>query len=666
MKTEEIEISVLIVTFNVRELLEQTLLSVQRALKDISSEVIVVDNASVDDSVQMVRRRFPEVILIENKENVGFSAANNQGLEIARGRFIVLLNPDTIVQEDTFSKLLDFFERTPEASAATCKIINPDGTFSIDCRHSIPTPLTAFWKVTGLSRLFPKSKIFGRYNLTYLDENDTYQVEAISGSFMMMRREIVQKVGKLDEDFFMYCEDIDYCYRINQAGGKIFYVPDSQIIHYKGESTKKYNLDYVITFNKSLYKFYKKHYQKRYVYPFKWLIVLGTILRGIMIFIKNNLELYYPLLIDLGLLNVILFVNFWIRYELRGGFHFNDFFNQYIIINLITTVAFFLSALFFETVKRDRFSVSKIIKATLTTFTFVSALTFFFKQFAFSRFVVVVSAVGSMMVMVLWRILLRAFRRKTTSALSRDYFLKRTIIVGFDSETRKLLEKLQKYVTSSIKILGLAALDRKDVGKSLKKIPVVTTLKDLPEYIRLNRIDLVIFTTHHLSFQEILTTMSRVQRPDIEFKMVPDHLEFMIGKSNVERLDALPLVDIEFGYGKPFNKIIKRLFDLGLALLLLIVLLPFHLWNVLTGAGRIAQKTLIGQGGKEIPVLTADEKGLRFTLNLLNILAGKISFVGAPMTSNQQEAPAFDYKPGLTGIVQINHDKITDDEIRET
>ncbi|MHB2149566.1 glycosyltransferase [Calditrichota bacterium LG25] len=666
MKTEEIEISVIIVNFNVREFLEQTLLSVQRALKDISSEVIVVDNASVDDSVQMVRRRFPEVILIENKENVGFSAANNQGLEIARGRFIVLLNPDTIVQEDTFSKLLDFFERTPEASAATCKIINPDGTFSIDCRHSIPTPLTAFWKVTGLSRLFPKSKIFGRYNLTYLDENDTYQVEAISGSFMMMRREIVQKVGKLDEDFFMYCEDIDYCYRINQAGGKIFYVPDSQIIHYKGESTKKYNLDYVITFNKSLYKFYKKHYQKRYVYPFKWLIVLGTILRGIMIFIKNNLELYYPLLIDLGLLNVILFVNFWIRYELRGGFHFNDFFNQYIIINLITTVAFFLSALFFETVKRDRFSVSKIIKATLTTFTFVSALTFFFKQFAFSRFVVVVSAVGSMMVMVLWRILLRAFRRKTTSALSRDYFLKRTIIVGFDSETRKLLEKLQKYVTSSIKILGLAALDRKDVGKSLKKIPVVTTLTDLPEYIRLNRIDLVIFTTHHLSFQEILTTMSRVQRPDIEFKMVPDHLEFMIGKSNVERLDALPLVDIEFGYGKPFNKIIKRLFDLGLALLLLIVLLPFHLWNVLTGAGRIAQKTLIGQGGKEIPVLTADEKGLRFTLNLLNILAGKISFVGAPMTSNQQEAPAFDYKPGLTGIVQINHDKITDDEIRET
>ncbi len=666
MKSNEIVISVIIVNFNVREFLEQALLSVKRALKDIPSEIIVVDNASVDDSVQMVRRRFPDVILIENKENRGFSAANNQGLERAKGKFIVLLNPDTVVQEDTFTKLLDFFERTPDASAATCKIINPDGTFSIDCRHSIPTPLTAFWKVTGLSRLFPKSKIFGKYNLTYLDENETYPVEAISGSFMMMRREIVQKVGKLDEDFFMYCEDIDYCYRINQAGGKIYYVPDSQIIHYKGESTKKYNLDYVITFNKSLYKFYKKHYQKRYVYPFKWLIMLGTVVRGILIFIKNNLELYYPLMIDLLLLNLILFVNFWIRYELRGEFYLKDFFNQYIIINFITTIAFFLSALFFETIKRDRFSVSKIIKATFTTFTFVSALTFFFKQFAFSRLVVVISAITSIIAMSLWRIVLRARKRKTTSALSRDYFLKRTVIVGYDAETKKLLQKLQSYVQSSIKILGLVALDRKDVGQELNHIPVVTTLKDLPEYIRLNRVDLVIFTTHNLSFQEILTTMSRVQNPQIEFKMVPDHLEFMIGKSNIERLDAWPLVDIEFAYGKPFNRIVKRLFDFSLALFLLIVLFPLHLFALLSGFRTIQRRTLVGQGTKRVSILTSSKPLLRFTLNLWNILRGKISFVGAPMTEDEKQAPIYDYKPGLTGIVQINRDKILNDEMRET
>ncbi|NOX90112.1 MAG: glycosyltransferase, partial [Calditrichaeota bacterium] len=619
--SEDIVISVIIVNFNVREFLEQALDSVRRALKDIPSEVIVVDNASVDGSVQMIRQRFPQVILIENKENVGFSAANNQGLDIARGKFMVLLNPDTVVQEDTFTKLLKFFDKTPDASAATCKILNPDGTFSVDCRHSIPTPLTAFWKVIGLARLFPKSKIFGRYNLTYLDENQCYPVEAISGSFMMIRRETVQKVGKLDEDFFMYCEDIDYCHRINKAGGKIYYVPDSQIVHYKGESTKKNNLDYVITFNHSLYKFYKKHYQQKYVYPFKWLILLGTILRGLFIFIKNNLELYFPVIVDILILNVILFVNFWIRYELKGQFRIEDFFNQYIVINGITTVAYFLSSLFFESLNRDRYSVTKIIKANLVAFTFVSALTFFFNQFAFSRLVVIVSAMGSILLMSLWRIALRAFRRKTTSALSRDYFSKRTVIVGFDEETRQLLQKLQGYVSSSIKILGLVALRNEDIGKSLNKIPVVTSLKNLPEYIRLNRVDLVVFTTHNISFEAILTTMSQVRNPDVEFKMVPGHLEFMIGKSNIERLDSVPLVDIEYAYGKPFNKIVKRIFDFGMAFLLLIVLLPWHLWNLVFGVGKIQNQMIYDYGKKTIKILDAKKgSGLRFTLNLINIL----------------------------------------------
>ena len=664
---QEITISVIIVNYNVREFLEQCLNSVERALKDIPSEIIVIDNASVDGSVPMIRKRFPEVILIENKENKGFSAANNQGLEIARGKFIVLLNPDTVVQEDTFVKLLEFFEKTPDASAATCKILNPDGTFSVDCRHSIPTPLTAFWKVIGLSRLFPKSKIFGRYNLTYLDENDIYPVEAISGSFMMMRREIVKKVGKLDEDFFMYCEDIDYCHRINKAGGKIYYVPDSQIIHYKGESTKKNNLDYVITFNRSLYQFYKKHYQKKYVYPFKWLIFLGTVLRGLFIFIKNNLELYYPVLLDLTLLNVVLFGMFWLRYTLKGSFHLGDFFSHYIVINGITTVAYFLSALFFESVNRDRLSVIKIVKANITAFTFVSALTFFFNQFAFSRLVVIVSAVGSVLLMSLWRIILRARRRKTTSALSRDYFLKRTVIVGYDKETKQLLNKLQSYVASSIKILGLVALNAQDVGKTLNGIPVVTQLENLPEYIRLNRVDLVIFTTHNLSFEAILNTMSQVQNPHVEFKTVPSHLEFMIGKSTIERLDTVPLIDIEFAYGKPFNKMVKRMFDLLLSFFLLVLLFPYHLWNLIVGARSIEHKTIFKYGQRPISILwTQKGKGLSFTLHLLNILRGDLSFVGAPLAEKPEDAPMFDYKPGLTGLVQINRDKITSSEIYES
>ncbi|MCK4755167.1 MAG: glycosyltransferase family 2 protein, partial [Calditrichia bacterium] len=198
-------LSIIIVNYNVRDFLMHALESIQRAVVNIPHEIFIVDNASVDGSVEMVKNRFPDVNLIENQINKGFAAANNQAMKASSGEFIVLINPDTVVQEDTFSRLIEFMEKNPDAGAATCKILNPDGSFSVDSRHSIPTPMTAFWKQIGLNRLFPKSKIFARYNLTYLDENEIYPVDAISGSFMFIRRATFEKVGYLDEDYFMYC-----------------------------------------------------------------------------------------------------------------------------------------------------------------------------------------------------------------------------------------------------------------------------------------------------------------------------------------------------------------------------------------------------------------------------------------------------------------------------
>jgi GT2 family glycosyltransferase len=196
---EPIKISIIIVNYNVRDFIMHALQSIQRAIKNISHEIIVVDNASVDGSVEVIKSHFPSVILIENTKNVGFAAANNIALHQAKGVFLLLINPDTIVQEDTFSSLINFMERTPDAGAATCKILNPDGSFSVDCRHSIPTPMAAFWKLIGFSKLFPKNKIFGRYNLTYLDPEQMYPVDAISGSFMLIRRLAFQQVGYLQD-----------------------------------------------------------------------------------------------------------------------------------------------------------------------------------------------------------------------------------------------------------------------------------------------------------------------------------------------------------------------------------------------------------------------------------------------------------------------------------
>ena len=666
MMNENIVITIVIVNYNVREFLEQALISVKKALTKIPSEIIVVDNASIDGSVMMIKQRFPDIKLIESKRNLGFSAGNNLAIQKAKGDYVVLLNPDTVVQEDTFDKLLDFFKRTPDASAATCKIINPDGSFSVDCRHSIPTPLTAFWKLLGLNRLFPKSRIFGRYNLTYLDENEINQVEAISGSFMMIKKEVIDKIGNLDEDFFMYCEDIDYCHRINKDGGKIYYVPTSQIIHYKGESTKKNNLDYVITFNRSLYNFYKKHYQQKYIYPFKWLIILGTIFRGISIYLQNKIKLYYPVILDLSLLNLIMLGSFYIRFELRHGFTFEDFFSQYIVIHIITSAAFFVSALFFESITKDRHSISKIIKSNFTTYTFVAALTFFFKMFAFSRMVVFISAITTSLFMIGWRFLFRLFAKQPTGILSRDFLSKQAIIVGFDDETRQLINKLEGLVPTGVDLVGVVSNNETDIGKKLGELSVITSIDKLPQYIQMQKIDLVIFTTHSIPYQTILTTMSHVRNPRVEYKMVPGHLEFMIGKSVVERLDTIPLVDIEYAYGKLFNIFVKRTFDIVVSFMFLILLSPILLITMPFKLSDFTKVRIFYNNGGSGYILMADKKGFfNFLLMLINILTGKLSFVGAPIIMDAKDSSQFDYKPGLTGLVQINSERIQNEQIKE-
>src|SRR5689334_6085898 len=252
-------LSVIIVNYNVKAFLESSLVSVRKALDRIDGEIIVVDNASDDGSVEMMRQKFPSVRLIANERNIGFGAANNVALKTARGRYILLLNPDTVVQEDTFLVMTSYMDAHPEAGAAGCKLLNPDGSFQLPCRRSFPTPWVAFTKITGLSALFPSSRLFGRYNLTYLDPDETYPVDALSGAFMFLRREAYEQTGGFDEEFFMYGEDLDLCYRIQQAGWAIMYVPETQIIHYKGESARRSDIDEVRLFYEAMRLFVRKH-----------------------------------------------------------------------------------------------------------------------------------------------------------------------------------------------------------------------------------------------------------------------------------------------------------------------------------------------------------------------------------------------------------------------
>ena len=257
------KLSVIIVNYNVRAYLEQCLRTVFTAMEGMDGEVFVVDNQSTDGSVGMVRDNFPEVKLIANRENVGFSRANNQAIREAQGEYVLLLNPDTVVGEDVFRKVVAFMDFHPRCGGLGVKMIDGRGRFLPESKRGLPTPQVAFFKIIGLSRLFPRSRVFGRYHLGHLPENEPAPIEILSGACMFLRRSTLDRVGLLDESFFMYGEDIDLSYRITLAGDENWYFPDARIIHYKGESTKKSSVNYVFVFYNAMAIFAKKHFTKR-------------------------------------------------------------------------------------------------------------------------------------------------------------------------------------------------------------------------------------------------------------------------------------------------------------------------------------------------------------------------------------------------------------------
>jgi len=295
------KLTVVIVNYNVEHFLEQCLLSVTKAIQSIEAEVIIVDNNSSDNSLSMIKQKFPQFHLIANRENVGFSKANNQALKIAKGEYVLLLNPDTIVEEDAFVKCVHFFETTSDAGALGVKMINGKGEFLPESKRGLPLPSVAFYKIFGLSKFFPQSKKFGSYHLTYLSNDEIHSVDVLSGAFMMIRKKVLDDIGFLDEDYFMYGEDIDLSYRITEHGYNNYYFPDVKIIHYKGESTKKGSLNYVYVFYRAMKIFAEKHFSQQHRFLFSLLINVAIYFRAFLSMLKRVILTLLVPIIDFSL-----------------------------------------------------------------------------------------------------------------------------------------------------------------------------------------------------------------------------------------------------------------------------------------------------------------------------------------------------------------------------
>lgn len=252
-------LSIVIVSYNVREYLDQCLQSVRKALQGIDSEVIVVDNQSEDDTVAFVREHYPEVCMIESGGNVGFARANNMGIRQSDSEYVLLLNPDTVIAENTLREVMSFMDLHETVGGAGVQMLNADGTKAMESRRGRPTPLVSFYKMCGLADLFPRSRTFARYYMSWLSWNEPAEIEVVSGAFFFIRRKALDEVGLLDEDFFMYGEDIDLSCRLLNAGWHNCYLP-CRIIHYKGGSTDKTTVRYVRVFYQAMLIYFRKHY----------------------------------------------------------------------------------------------------------------------------------------------------------------------------------------------------------------------------------------------------------------------------------------------------------------------------------------------------------------------------------------------------------------------
>ena len=290
------DLSVVVVSYNVRLFLEQCLNSVIKAFGNLSCEVIVVDNNSTDGSCSMITDTFPSVRLISNNINAGFSAACNQGIRISAGEYILLLNPDTVVEESAFSRCISFMKEHPLAGAVGVMMVNGKGRFLPESKRAIPTPAAAFFKLTGLSRLFPGSGIVNRYYLGQTGMSETTEAEVISGAFMFLKKTSLYTIGLLDESYFMYGEDIDLSYRLLKAGFKNYYFPEVRIVHYKGESTGKGEVKTTVYFYRAMLIFVNKHYSHGQYRPFLFLIRLAIYCLGFFSVLKNIIFRYFRLL----------------------------------------------------------------------------------------------------------------------------------------------------------------------------------------------------------------------------------------------------------------------------------------------------------------------------------------------------------------------------------
>ncbi|MFM1898621.1 MAG: hypothetical protein RL577_861 [Bacteroidota bacterium] len=585
------DLSVVIVNYNVKHFLEQVLLSVEKASRGLQVETWVVDNNSVDGSVDMLRAKFPEVKLIANTDNTGFSKANNQAIKQSSGEYILLLNPDTVVQEDTFHQCLNYMRSHPNVGGLGVRMIDGKGRFLPESKRGLPSPKVALYKMSGLSTLFPKSREFGRYHLKYLPEFETHEIDVLAGAFMMMPKRVLDEIGLLDERFFMYGEDIDLSYRITLAGYKNVYFPDTTIIHYKGESTKKGSANYVKVFYNAMVLFAQKHYSGPMAGSFARIISVAIYMRALMALVHRLGKRVALPLVDFfsALLAFSFLANYWeINHKFVRGYYPDAYYGLHLPAYTLVLMAFvYLSGgydrpLSFRRTLRGAAAGALVLLALYGLFP---------KEWQFSRAIL---GLGSMFAAAIFELSRFVFSRGQLFSSRMDTARKIAIVAGEEECTRIRNLLLQSHIDADA-MHWVSVQEPKPLG-------AIAGLSQLSELVEVHRINTLIFSGKDVGSDRIMAFMTSSNRSGLQVKIAPERSNAIIGSDSKDEPGELFTVDVRHRLSEPQHRRNKRIMDVAisvLGLLLLPVLLCFknarnsirHLPVVLMGA-----KTWVGYG----------------------------------------------------------------------
>ena len=559
----DVDLSVVIPSYNTRDLMEQVLRTVAEASTGIAVQVIVVDNASRDGSVEMVAEKFPDVELIRNDRNLGFGAANNVAFRRVRGRYVLLLNSDTIVRPDTLRTMVAFMDDHPEAGAAGCKILNPDGTLQLESRRGFPTPSAAFYKLSGLSRLFPNSRRLAHYNMTYLDPEELSEVDALSGSFMIVRRQVLEELGGFDEAYFMYGEDLDWCYRMRAAGWKIYYVPSTEIIHFRGESGRAESLRVQYRKNEAMSIFVHKHMREKHRYSV-WLLHAGIVAYGLYSFLgplarKLSLPVLDGLLVFLG---VHLAVG--LRYHsdmspLLGGLeraskeagidvHPTRWLEppayseaQWLLVYLAPVGIWLVCFVALGLYDRRRYAPAWAALAVTLGFVCIVTTVFFFKDYNFSRLAALAAWAINTFLVAGWRL---GARWVAQSGSGPRLGRRRVLVAGTDEAARQFVELVASRRDFDAQIVGVAG-SQAERGQVLAGVPVVGLVEELAGLVKEYDVDEVVFSAASVT-DSLRHARGRGRLRRLRLRLVPGGLLEAVGAAPAS-IDDLPLVDVSPG-----------------------------------------------------------------------------------------------------------------------